>query len=298
MADLDSIADSISDDANFDDLISGREVEQAEVQPEAELAQEPETELLDEPSSQDEEYVAEAESETPEPSSEPELVERDWYGKKVKLDKEADEYINSYFTRKNQEIAEERKRVQEETQKAIQEAQRLREEAYERQRQLQAHLDANPEFAESWNYEQQVAQRNKEFETMRAEFQTLQQSLEQERMQRQFEQEVSSAKETYQLNEKAPISEKDAMDIALSQVISSNGNVPFTQAWQDVVGRYNRNVKSEGIKQVKNALEKQGKNTGLTSKRSAQARTKPGKKLSIDEMLERDLARPDHFYER
>lgn len=287
--DLDSIAEGVSDDATFDDLIKGNEVET--VDPPAELAQpEPEEFELDEPSAETEEQVEAVESDVPE------LVERDWYGKKVKLDKEADEYLNSYFTRKNQEIAEERRKAQEEASRALEEAQRLREEAEERQRLLQAHLDANPEFAESWNYEARVSQRNKEFETLQREFQQMREQLEAQRTQQMFEAEVNAAKQQFALAENAQISERDAMDIALSQVISSNGNIPFTQAWQDVVGRYNRNARSEGIAKVKNALEKQGKTQGLTSKRSASARTKPAAKKSIDDLLSEHMSWSDERF--
>jgi hypothetical protein len=287
--DLDDIADSISDDATMKDLVSGEEIAVNEVpEPEPPPAELAEADYdLDEPS---------VDSEEIEVDGVPELVERDWYGKKIKLDKDGDEYLNSYFTRKNQEIAEERRKAQEEATKALEEAQKMRDEVERQQRMLQSHLDANPEFAESWNYEQKVAERNTAFEKMQKDFYAMQERLQAQESQRLFEAEVNAAQQQYALNEGSSISVRDATDLALSQVITSDGAVSFTQAWQDVVGRYNRQVKSDGIAKVKNALENKAKTQGLTSKKSAQARTRPGKKKSIDELLASHLAMPEERF--
>jgi hypothetical protein len=232
-------------------------------------------------------------------SGDNELVDIDWYGKTFKAPQGFKKFADTYFTQRAQQYAEEHRAVQSQAQSQLAEAQRLRAEAEDYRARVQAHLDANPDFAESWNDAVAVNQQRSEVGELRAQLDAIRGSMEQEAAQRQVQAEISELNTRFRLEKDSPFSPEVVQKMALAEVVSSGYSVPLEHAWQSAVGELNRIGKQARLQRLQEAarnstLVPKPTNSGQRSGGKAQ---KDGGPRTLDALLKHHLSMPDQFFE-
>jgi len=300
MADLDSLVDMVSDDADMSDLTTpGVDVS---IVPDSEPEpQEDYREAAPQPDVDEELELDPPEPEQGAPAEESlELEERDWYGQTFKVDKRLGNTLDKFFTEKNQRLNQEHKErvaALEAKERAIAEQDRANREYREK---LQAHLDANPQFAESWNEVAERQRQSQDFAQLQSQFNQLQETLQQERARQQIESELNRLAEQYPIPEESPLSLDQVRKMALAEVIASGYQVDLDYAWQNVASQLNGRVRSKAAQRLANAVKSQSsvpKTSPASQKRSGGKRTS-SKPRSIDELLSKHMSMPDEYFER
>lgn len=302
MNDLDALVESTPDDLSLSDALNpslGSElasVPEDDQQVEEEASSQEEEDFDEESHSDTDDFEDEPRQAT-DAEAEPELEEVEWYGQRGKIDKRLSGYLNKYFTEKNQRLNEEHTNRVSEAQRKLQEAQERMEAAERLQAELQGHLDANPEFAESWNREMAIKSAKSEAEALREEFTQFRQSIEQERAEQAIRGQLAEYGEKYKLEDQAE--SELATKLALAEVALSNYATPLEHAYQNAVAQLNRRHRADKKQRLQSAAAKAAKLPKPTKsgKRSG-GKVAKSKPKSLDELLEYHLSKPASFFER
>lgn len=219
-----------------------------------------------------------------------EWVEREWDGTKIRIDKTGDEFFDKYWTQKNQRMAAEHKARMAETEAREAEALAKLKAAQDLQTKLQAHLDANPEFAESWNNEVKVQQE----QSLLQELQSKLEKLDRER--RQNEALERHQRELAQLDSKYNLGNEEDQDLLRDLAFASwakrggQGSMEddFRLAYSKLKGR---SVKKQVRKAGRAAARKRSAPTSSTSSRGT-PRAEPKKRKGLRALLSEHLSTP------
>lgn len=253
----------------------------------------------------DQEEAAEAASDEPledeedEPefdsTSDNELAEVNWYGKKGKISKDLLGYLNKFFTETNQKAAEEKRAALEEAGRVKQEAVQAREEALALQAALKAHLDANPEFAESWDESQSTRdshyssmKASSEIAELRKELEAIKGDRERQRAAQELGQTLGNLAQQFKLDPNSPLDNDDIQQLAVSRVIASNSTVSLEDAYAAEVSKANQRARSSKIQYIKK--KEQVRRKAPTEGANISSNKEPKKvdfsKMSLDDMLD------------
>lgn len=268
------------------------------ISPEAEV----EIESSGEPQDFEEDFVEDDGSDLGDPliadggeDSEPELVERDWYGRKIRIDKAGDEFINSYFTQKNQELMEKHRQEVEALSAKEAEAEEKLRRAEEIQSLMQAHLDANPEFAHSWNSD--VSQREEQ-----ALLKQLKDKLDRIEAEKQREAQISRRRAEVQALEskyslESEEDRQDLRDIALASWVKRGGKGSMEHDYQLAYSRISGRNKRGTRGKIRSAGRKARASSPVgSSRRRGTPKQQEQRPKGLKALLKEHLAMPDEFF--
>lgn len=233
---------------------------QAEGAPEAESVPSSEAQGAQEQAAPDQPQEAGTEQPNQAPER-PDLVEREWYGKKVVLSREADAFLDKYFTQKNQEIASLRRQQEQAllAEKQSIEAEKAKLAQY--REKLAAWAKGNPQVAPIANQQALEAR----LQDIASRVEAYEQSQKQEAAEQALRQACVEAETKVKLPDSLPLASDDFRRLYVAEFMDNDGQISLEEAALLVRDRLTRGIKQQQASKLQE----------LAGKRQAQQGQKP-----------------------